>query len=1475
MAIFDSLSYGSGNNSADAALSLILSLIPEVNKVQGQAAVSDVQGYLSKIQKGVSSSFKTMGDESDQLVSRVLGAVGAGGLLQQLWNGSGSTISKWGVVALPAFLAGIYSPYKEMIDKMVFDNSRFKDNYDDMSSYILKKGIRFDTHEINSAMKIIMKSGAPSLNVVRQLTTQALDLTKQLGLSAESAAGLVGEMSQIWGFDKGQIDHIATAISVVSANSTMSAEEVAKLNMELLKTTAGYRGFTHSTKEAAKAQEEAQVQLLAVSGALSKQFIDFNVINKGLKDINESYSSAGISMKAFVKTQMNLSEKELTQLFWDPTKAAEASMTVATAMQKQLSDGIDQTMNHTKEEQNEINRNNADSIHMNMIQLESMTGIHMEFAEAMRLSKMNAKEAEREISKMMLAAKDTKRLQDIQNKAMNDLKQFIDVLKQIGLSIFAVIGAKITQILMPVLNIFVWVITKLADLFGGVDDEMENIDNKTRGIQMVFGAIGSAITTVVSYAILLGSAMAFVSLVSGTVLKNFIASGKAILENIRNVGLLQAIKGKVIGVGQVGGEILQTGIDKVMGKSKSPEVTVLERIEKVLIDLRHLSGGGKSSMFQKTDEHFVKGEMDKYSKFNTPPSGGVMGGIVTPKVEQTAHRFGAIGSVVSNGIAIPKVEQTAHRFGAIGGHVGGIGVDEKSLSKMKDATKMMKIHGQEVKESFWAAGFAAQRGGKTIDGVFHSNTKAASHSFKVLGTGLKDTGNNFKKTAGIFGEGLIGQKGMTSLNKSVDVIGTGFTKIGNTAKTGAKTAGDALIKLGPKFKDIGGKVKEGASTISKAFNLDPVWKKVSGSFDKFMNTGMVKSVGKGVSSAIKTIGAAMPGVTGAITKFAGAATESVAGVVNTAMSGIGEAMVGNVSFIEALVPALFSPVGLAIGAAMLLGAAGVMNNKDAWMKSWNEGDIAGAIGGVIKGFFKGLTVDLFGYAVAAMEFIVKAIFGGDSDTYKAFKQFTDTMMRVFNSVFNIIWKVIKLAFVPLRIAIAILAVPLQAIFWLFGKVFEGIAWVFDKIGGFIDSVVKAIDGFISFFTDGIQLLVDLVKSIFTGNFSEVLGKIGEHIWKGIKAFGGLILDVILWPWKMALKYIQLVFRVDKWILGMLWSGVKSIFSLLMWPFKMWWAAMKLIFRVDKWILGMLWSGVKSIWAVLTWPFRKAWEWITSLFSGDKSIGLLILDGLKAISGFIIDVLLWPFKKIWNFIGSLFGADNLGSMIVDGLKAIGGFIIDVLTWPFRKVWGWISGLFGSGEGKGIGLLILDGLKSIGSYLFDVITAPFKKAWEWIKGLFGGKGIGSLILSGLESVVEAVGSVIGSVVGGLGTAVSAVGNVVGSITGGVTDIIGSAVSGVSNMISSDKEKITNSTDLTNSGKSAATDLTNTRQINPKENLASTAESQGITGTTETKRSKEPLVDIDPIVKALYELINIVRGGQIKSRLSNNDMITDGYL
>jgi len=222
------------------------------------------------------------------------------------------------------------------------------------------------------------------------------------------------------------------------------------------------------------------------------------------------------------------------------------------------------------------------------------------------------------------------------------------------------------------------------------------------------------------------------------------------------------------------------------------------------------------------------------------------------------------------------------------------------------------------------------------------------------------------------------------------------------------------------------------------------------------------------------------------------------------------------------------------------------------------------------------------------------------------------------------------------------------------------------------------------------LVVKLGVLIVKGIGSLVLN-LGILILKGIASIGMSLLELIMWPFKKALKWVE-----EQW-------GGKS-------PSKIGLA-----------IVDGIKSVVDMLFDLITYPFKKAAEIIPEMINILKTT---FVDAFKSIVDVLFDLITYPFEKASQIIPEMINI--LKTTFVDAFKSIVDVIFDLITYPFEKAF----------------QLIKSTVSEVGSVLKDTFSGAFtfiinalEKVLEKLKGV--GEFITGLVGKGFKFVGKILG------------------------------------------------------------------------------------------------------------------------------------------
>lgn len=250
------------------------------------------------------------------------------------------------------------------------------------------------------------------------------------------------------------------------------------------------------------------------------------------------------------------------------------------------------------------------------------------------------------------------------------------------------------------------------------------------------------------------------------------------------------------------------------------------------------------------------------------------------------------------------------------------------------------------------------------------------------------------------------------------------------------------------------------------------------------------------------------------------------------------------------------------------------------------------------------------------------------------------------------------------------------------------------VGGYFTGVFMAmrdtVFAFLKFFVDWWEVgfggaFKRLGKSLGQV-FADIWDRIGEHI----KAAGAMWWDLITGFFTMLWGWIKAI--------------VGAIVDVIVWPFKMaWWAVLE--------GAKALWNGLVAICTAIGAAFSAVWD---AIVAGAKSAwGFLVSLVMERVNNMIANFT-WFGQAVMGVLTTLWSGITAGfNWVWDSLVTMVKFYVDLILAPFRgmmALWNalWTDGLDG----------VLALLKSWAQVAIDSVLAPFRKVKEWIGKLFGG-------------------------------------------------------------------------------------------------------------------------------------------------------------
>ena len=381
------------------------------------------------------------------------------------------------------------------------------------------------------------------------------------------------------------------------------------------------------------------------------------------------------------------------------------------------------------------------------------------------------------------------------------------------------------------------------------------------------------------------------------------------------------------------------------------------------------------------------------------------------------------------------------------------------------------------------------------------------------------------------------------------------------------------------------------------------------------------------------------------------------------------------------------------------------------------GSAGGMVGKFASGFGKvASVVKILGVAGKAIPFvgqvltIIQAVWGFFSRVMggmNIFDALGETLYDVFVSPFEMLFKllakipVIGVIFEPILKIFPIIKTAIMDTFGMFKSAWNSLKDIFSG-KDILKSLLNIGKAFLTQILFVPSLILRVIIGIFPkmlesikGFFSGVVDKIKGIFSGGGSGIGSMILSVLMFPIKMWVAYIKLVFvQIPKFI----WTAITTVFT-----------------KISEWIssidiFGGVWDGIKSLGSGITSAVGGAWDGIKSLGSG-------VTGGITSA-----------------FDGALDGIKSLGSGVTsafggawDGIKSLGSGV----TSAFGGAWDGIKGLFSGGDDAG-GMFsgIMDSIENIRTTITDTFTEIFTSIENTFSGL--GETMGN-IFNGVKSVV----------------------------------------------------------------------------------------------------------------------------------------------
>lgn len=308
-------------------------------------------------------------------------------------------------------------------------------------------------------------------------------------------------------------------------------------------------------------------------------------------------------------------------------------------------------------------------------------------------------------------------------------------------------------------------------------------------------------------------------------------------------------------------------------------------------------------------------------------------------------------------------------------------------------------------------------------------------------------------------------------------------------------------------------------------------------------------------------------------------------------------------------------------------------------------------------------------------------------------------------------------------------------------------WVGSAISDFFSGLAKALTD-ITNNKSAVDFLAGLAVTIGTLAAAWKILNVVVGLWRSIDPFQWIVIGIVavIAAITLCITYWDKI----KETIGAVWDWICDLFkSVGDW---IWTNMLEPI--VEYWELA--WVGIKKIWSAVTGFFQGIWDGIKNIFNAVvdyfKKQFLAAWTGVKIVWSAVKEF----FQGVWDGICSVFSA--VGTWFKEKFE---------LAWAGVKIaWSAVKEFF-SGIWNGIKKVfsvVSDWFGDIFSAAWDKIKSAWSGVRKWFKDLFNGiwsiiKGIINNIISGFESVVNAIIKGINVLISGVDWIVSSVGDIFG--------------------------------------------------------------------------------------------------------------------
>lgn len=331
---------------------------------------------------------------------------------------------------------------------------------------------------------------------------------------------------------------------------------------------------------------------------------------------------------------------------------------------------------------------------------------------------------------------------------------------------------------------------------------------------------------------------------------------------------------------------------------------------------------------------------------------------------------------------------------------------------------------------------------------------------------------------------------------------------------------------------------------------------------------------------------------------------------------------------------------------------------------------------------------------------------------------------------------------PVLIVIGVIAILAAAFtnLWKNNEEFrEKVTGIWEEIKGKFEAFGQGITDRLNALGFDFESFTEVLSAVWDG-FCNLLAPVFEGVFQQISNVLGVVLDVLTGLFDVFAG----IFTGD-W--EMVWEGVKGIFGGV-WDFivNTFTNVLNMLKGIADTVLGWFGTNWETVWGNIKTFFSNTWNGIVSFFTETwNSIKTTATNAWNGIASFFTTA--WNniktvFSNVWNGITSfLSGAwETIKNVVQVGVMFVGSILnaaFQIITLPFRFIW-----------------------ENCKEYVFA--------AWEWIKGK-------------VSAAINAVSSVISTVMNTIRSVISTIWNAIKSVTSSVWNGIKNVISTVWNAIS----------------------------------------------------------------------------------------------